>query len=757
LNQSLIERNQKIDSLNQIVEERDQQVASLNQVVEERDQQIVYKHQKLLEMSDWIQKVNDHSINYTIRRNGYLLKQKILTQLPLSLKQKIYIKNKFSLIKNHITSFAFSNKNKNAITTKDEYIITNNYSHVSPTKLFLREKRDIFIFAVIDWHFRIQRPQHLAKNLAKEGYRVFYFSNHFIDTDLAAYQIERLHATDELYQVKLHIKTAPSIYYEAASKEAIHMLQQSMACFIADFSAISSISIAQHAFWYPLIESLPNSYHIYDCMDHHEGFGNVSPSLLAIEHTMLKSVDLVITSSAWLTNFAHRYNNNVVTIRNAGDYDHFKSCPDSMYIDAKNRKIIGYYGAIAEWFDLDLIKTVAQKYSDCLILLIGNDTINAQKKLKDITNIVFTGEVEYQKLPYYLYTFDICLLPFKIIPLTLATNPVKIYEYLSAGKPVVSVDLPEIAQFDGHVLRASTSNEFLQMIGQILLNKDDTLTIKRRDFAEKQTWTHRSKDLIQQTERIKFPLISIIVLTFNNLELTKACLDSLIERTNYPNFEIIVVDNLSTDGTVNYLKEFASNHPEMKVIFNGENYGFAKGNNIGLAQAKGDYLVILNNDTIVTYGWLLTFLRHFQRNPNLGLLGPITNNIGNEAKINTAYSTPSEMPNEVHSLTLNKMGQLYPLKTAAFFCVMMSRYTYEKCGSLSEDYGLGFFEDDDYCRRVELLGLSIACAEDVFIHHHLSASFSKLNDKQRQKLFEKNKEIYEKKWGKWIAHHYRKT
>ena len=74
---------------------------------------------------------------------------------------------------------------------------------------------------------------------------------------------------------------------------------------------------------------------------------------------------------------------------------------------------------------------------------------------------------------------------------------------------------------------------------------------------------------------------------------------------------------------------------------------------------------------------------------------------------------------------------------------------------LDPDFGVGFFEDDDYCRRVEAAGLGVACAEDVFVHHHLSASFDKLKAEARQQLFLRNRAIYEAKWGTWQPHQYR--
>jgi len=81
----------------------------------------------------------------------------------------------------------------------------------------------------------------------------------------------------------------------------------------------------------------------------------------------------------------------------------------------------------------------------------------------------------------------------------------------------------------------------------------------------------------------------------------------------------------------------------------------------------------------------------------------------------------------------------------------------DKFGLLSEDYGRGMFEDDDHCQVIKSHGYICALAEDAFVHHHLSASFSKMNDHERNELFNKNKETFEKKWGKWKSHEYRKN
>ncbi len=758
---SMSEKNKSndkhIDGLLKVISERDKQITdsiqkiekvrdwgrSMSQKVDLLQQEKKNLNQKLSELSDWAERVSKYPIRYATKKIVFHVAKKIWSLLPLSPLTKYKIKAEV---------YTRLGRPVSASLPKDN-VLVEKFSEYLPSL-----SRDILIFSVIDWHFRIQRPQHLAFEHAQSGHRVYYFSNHFIDSDEPGYQIEKLNEDLPLYQVMLHVKGAPPIYFEPASEQSESFIRSGISKLLRDFSIASSVSIVQHAFWYPVSSCISNSISIYDCMDHHEGFGNVPKGLMKLEKEMLSGSDLVVVTSTWLEGFAREYNSSVNIIRNAGEYDFFSQCPEEIYSDKDNRKIIGYYGAIAEWFDIDLVSQVAMACEDALVILIGNDTVEAKSKLSGLANVILTGEIPYQDLPYYLYSFDVCLLPFKVTELTLATNPVKVYEYLSAGKPIVSVSLPEIKQFGDNVWSASDQGEFVSAVKKIIFGNLDTPEIvkQRQLFASRQTWTHRVNELRQVVDKIQWPKISIVILTYNNLHLTKDCVKSVLAYSDYPNFEIILVDNNSTDDTQSYLKLLADEHEIITTILNDENLGFAAGNNVGLREASGDYLVILNNDTVVTKGWLLTLLRHLQRDPAIGLIGPVTNNIGNEAKIEIEYESLDVMQDMARQYTLEHMGKTYPLKTAAFFCVMMSREVYEKVGRISEEYGRGFFEDDDYCRRVEKLGLKIACADDVFVHHHLSASFNKLRQEERQRLFEENKKIYESKWGRWVPHNYRK-
>lgn len=618
-------------------------------------------------------------------------------------------------------------------------------------------KEDVFIWAVIDWHFRFQRPQHLAAALAKAGHRVFYISNNFVDSETHDFHVQALDESGRLFQVNLHLDGAPQIYSTLPDPAQVRQLQGSLARLLCWSGSQRTFSIVQHPYWETLARSVPSAKLVYDCMDHHAGFADNVDEVLLAEKRLVAESDLLVVTSGWLQDELSDKARNSVVIRNATEYEHFCSIPDKVFVDPAGRKVIGYYGAIAEWFDPLLVRAVALAHPDALVLLIGRDTAGVGEQLADLDNVRMEGEVAYDQLPYWVHGFDVCLLPFQVIPLTLATNPVKVYEYLSAGKPVVSVDLPEMQQFAGLVSIAADTAGFVAATGLLLSAVDSAqAAAQRQAFAACQTWAHRVADLEVALAGIQEPRVSVIVLTYNNLDLTKACLHSIETYSDYPNLELIVVDNASSDDTQSYLAQWEKQGKGRRFIANDANLGFSAGNNVGLAAATGEYLVILNNDTYVTPGWVRGLVNHLRCYPDAGLIGPVTNNIGNEARIDISYADMAQMLQKSGEYTRSHPGISFPIRTAAFFCVMLTRAAYQKVGPMDEQFGVGFFEDDDYCMRLHAEQYGVRCAEDVFVHHHLSASFNKLNAETKQALFDRNRALYEAKWGPWEPHVYRK-
>jgi len=613
---------------------------------------------------------------------------------------------------------------------------------------------DYIIWGVIDWSFRHQRPQQLAQVLSASGRRVFYVSSTLKASNQPGFSIYPLNERGNLFEVQLHLSDPPSIYSTVPSSIQVAQLRYGLGELLLCTRPRAVVGIVHHPFWLDVAKAAPNSRMVYDCIDHHQGFSNTDAGILKLEQQLvLEAQATVFTSDRLAQQWGQTPSAQRTVIRNAADFGFFSRRPVSLFNDPQGRKIIGYYGAIAEWFDTELVSAIADAFAHHLVLLVGEDTTNARHKLRHHPNVQFTGEVSYSTLPSYLYAMDVCLLPFQVIPLTLATNPVKVYEYLSAGKPVVAIDLPETHQFGALIRRAQNPAEFIDGIAHALAEPPDEHRAARQAFAAAQSWEQRRDALLSVTEPQHVPReISVIVVTYNNLALTQACLASLTANAQAAALEIIVVDNGSSDGTPAFLDQWAKANGQV-VILNADNRGFAAANNQGLAVATGDYFVLLNNDTQVTPGWADTLRRHLDRNPCIGLVGPVTNNIGNQAKIDLTYSL-ADMPDRACGYTYRHLGEWFVLPTLAFFCVMLRRSTYAQVGPLDEAFGCGFFEDDDYCRRVEQAGFFNACARDVFIHHHLSASFNLMDIDQRQALFDRNKAIYEKKWGTWIPHRY---
>jgi GT2 family glycosyltransferase/glycosyltransferase involved in cell wall biosynthesis/SAM-dependent methyltransferase len=268
-------------------------------------------------------------------------------------------------------------------------------------------------------------------------------------------------------------------------------------------------------------------------------------------------------------------------------------------------------------------------------------------------------------------------------------------------------------------------------------------------LRDRRAWPLLARSLPPEELAHLFPRLSVVVVTYDNRELNRVCIESLAARTEWPNWELIVVDNGSTDGTRELLEAEAKRlDPRLRVLFQGENRGFAAACNAGLAAATGEFLVLLNNDTVVTRGALTALVRHLSADRSLGLVGPVTNAIANEARVDVGYSGLADLPDWARRYVRAHDGETFAPPMLALFCAVIPRRVFEAVGPLDERFGIGMFEDDDYCRRVAEKGFAIACARDAFVHHWQMASFRKMSQADYLALFAANKKKYAEKWGR---------
>ncbi|MCL5030010.1 MAG: glycosyltransferase [Bacteroidetes bacterium] len=251
----------------------------------------------------------------------------------------------------------------------------------------------------------------------------------------------------------------------------------------------------------------------------------------------------------------------------------------------------------------------------------------------------------------------------------------------------------------------------------------------------------------QKDSKTSIPLVSIIALSYNQVEYTKSFIDSVIQNTDVP-FELIIIDNASGKETVKYLTEVSKSDYMIKIIFNKENLGFPKGVNQGIKAASGKYILIANNDIVVTKYWLNRMVELAESNNQVGLVGPISNIVsGVQLDKNAAYKTIDEMHRYAESNAKLNSGKYFQFPRIAFLCTLIKREVINKIGGLDERFSPGNFEDDDFCLRAQIAGYKTLIAQDVFIHHFGSKSFTAEGTKKYQERLDINKKIFIEKWG----------
>lgn len=246
-------------------------------------------------------------------------------------------------------------------------------------------------------------------------------------------------------------------------------------------------------------------------------------------------------------------------------------------------------------------------------------------------------------------------------------------------------------------------------------------------------------------------MVSIVIVTCNQWAFTQQCLESLRKNTRVPH-EVIVVDNGSSDGTADRLRGQA----DVRLVENGENRGFPAAANQGLRAARGEFLLLLNNDVVVPAGWLERLAEALRQRGELGLVGPSTNCISGPQEIPVPYGEVSPGHVDVGALEAfagevarrigGGAGRLEKVERLVGFCLLFRRAVLDKVGLLDERFGTGNFEDDDFCRRAAGAGFGAAIVRDAFVHHYGSATF-RGQGVDLGNLLARNQRLYAEKWG----------
>ena len=326
---------------------------------------------------------------------------------------------------------------------------------------------------------------------------------------------------------------------------------------------------------------------------------------------------------------------------------------------------------------------------------------------------------------------------------------------------------PEVSDYNGSLPEifnklSVTPNEVKWVDGPTVVKFKTTIPTASKDFSEiskiQQNTPYQTPYKTNYSEEIK-GLASIIIATYNKVEYLAPLVRGIYESTHI-NFEIIAVDNGSSEQSViEYFLTMEKENKNFKFIRLEENQGFAKGYNIGMKQAKGEWICVLNNDTLVTDGWLERMIDHLKEDPEIGIIAPVSNNMHGEHQMLAApqnysfgdYITMVDRANKeegkkrvysswitaccwvFHRSLIEKLAQVpEPPKTGYFF---------------DESFPIGMSEDTDICFYLQhRIKKQLAVARDVFVWHHGSKTLTDLPGINVQELQHSNNQILRKKW-----------
>lgn len=250
---------------------------------------------------------------------------------------------------------------------------------------------------------------------------------------------------------------------------------------------------------------VPRAY-VYQCMDEISEVNYTAKHGVRLERELVKHADLVICTSRALTRKYSGVGRRVEYLPNAVDFELFKTAfTEQLPMPALLEKfagsrIIGFTGSVDYRTDFGLVRRAAEKFPGVIFLFIGPVITVEHKRyeLEKLPNVVFSSARPISELPAFLQHMDVLIIPYKKNALTNAIYPLKINEYLSAGKPVVATAFSEdISFFSDLIYLADTDEHFLEAIGKALEENDETLRHRRFERAASNSWKHRADQLRQ--------------------------------------------------------------------------------------------------------------------------------------------------------------------------------------------------------------------------------------------------------------------
>ena len=383
-------------------------------------------------------------------------------------------------------------RNRNVSTKLDKILEKNNYDRI------------IIWRSNFGWNVPLfQRPQHISLGLSKQKCLVFYEVTHFTDKIKDLEEINK-----NLILINLENKSI--------QKRLFTKLQKiDKPKYIQIYSTDWNMRLTD------LKKYVEKGYKIiYEYIDEINpilsGTKDIPINIKEKYEYMLsdkENVFVVVTADKLKEDIEEKRGmEKLVFACNGVDYEHYQNIDKTFEFDKKfkeilyqNKPIIGYYGAFASWFDYEMVSNLAKQRPEYNVVLIGSKYDNSleESNIEKLDNVFYLGTKDYKILKNYADKFNVCTVPFIINDITKTTSPLKIFEYMALGKPIITTDMNECRKYQS-VMIAKNKEEFISLIDKaISLNTKSNreyFEILKKEALEN-TWQEKTKDIIKLLEK----------------------------------------------------------------------------------------------------------------------------------------------------------------------------------------------------------------------------------------------------------------
>jgi glycosyltransferase involved in cell wall biosynthesis len=358
------------------------------------------------------------------------------------------------------------------------------------------ERPDLLFYPMTDWHTRIQRTQHLVRAFAGLGFRCVYINPHLgreFETTPLFDKAHRLAQLEEnIFELHIRLPREPVFHDRLLGEDEEGIIAEAVRRVLPPRAG--AIQILSFPLWLGVARRFRGESGfpmVYDCHDLLSGFQNICGDMLTAEGELIREADLVLFSSQGLMD-RYREVRKSLLVRNAVTASQFAGQGGAAGAVGPSGAI-GYAGALDSWFDIEAVEQAAARNPGRRFVLAGRVEFEPIRRLEALSNVELVGEIPYSQVPKLLGSLRVALIPFRINPLTLMTNPIKLYEYFSCGLPVVSTPIPEAQAMGDLVYVGATPADFARQATLAFEEDDEGRRARRKEIAARESWSERAR------------------------------------------------------------------------------------------------------------------------------------------------------------------------------------------------------------------------------------------------------------------------